>query len=97
MTPTPHTNCLHPATKAARAACRKARAVATAAHRDELDTIIATYYDNSEGAEDIANALHALGVKANCAQLIAAAQGYYDSSLEIEEMIYQATTAKYSL
>lgn len=97
MTSTPHTHCLHPATSAARAKCRKDRAARTAAHRDELDTIIATYYDNSVGAEDIANALHVLGVKANCRELIDCSQGYYDSSLEIEEMIYTATTSRHLL
>lgn len=97
MNQTPHTHCLHPATSTARAKCRKNRAANTAAHRDELDAIIATYYDNLVDAEDIANALHALGVKAHCTALIDCAQGYYDSSLEIEEMIYTATTAKYNL
>lgn len=92
-----HTNCIHPATSTARAKCRKDRAIATAAHRDELDTIIATYYDNSVDAEDIANNLYTLGVKAQCRELIACAQGYYDSTLSIEEMIYTATTSKYSL
>jgi hypothetical protein len=97
MTNTSHTYCLHPSTSSARAKCRKERAAATAAHRDELDTIIASFYDNSRDAEDIANDLHRLGIKSHCNTLINAAAGFYDNSIEIETMIYDATTAKYEL
>lgn len=97
MNTTPHTDCIHPSTSAARAKCRKERAAATAAHRAELDMIIASFYDNSRDAEDIANDLHALGIKSHCNTLINAAAHYYDNSIEIETMIYDATIAKYEL
>lgn len=94
---TSHKGCLHPSTSTARAKCRKDRATRSTAHREELDAIIATYYDNSADIEDIAANLHTLGVKAGSQALIAVAMGYYDNSLEIEVMIYDATTLRHTL
>lgn len=77
MTTTPHRDCDHPATKAARAKCRRARAKAPEAMT--LDQVIVGYYDNSLEAEEIAAHLLALAPEA--------AASYYDNSLTMEEIM----------
>jgi hypothetical protein len=86
MTTTPHTDCHHPATKAARAKCRKARAVQVEAPRTmNLDEVIKAYYNNSLDMEEIASRLIALAPKA--------AEGFYNNSLTNEEVIAEAMKA----
>lgn len=82
MTSTPHTDCPHPATKAARTACRKARAARAASRAAEVNALVASYYDNSGDAEEIIFALGAIDP--------ALIKGYYDNSLDIEEIIANA-------
>lgn len=57
MTTTSHRDCTHPATKTARAACRKARAAHTATIAREALTLIDSYYDGSGDYEEIIHAL----------------------------------------
>lgn len=75
MTKTAHRDCTHPATKAARTACRKGRAAQVASLTASLTTLIASYYDGtdieviaSEAPDEVA-------------------QSYYDNSLDTEEFI----------
>jgi hypothetical protein len=90
MTSTPHTNCTHPATKAARAACRRQRAAASTANREALAAILTSFYDNSGDSEEIAAKIDLLAARTGDEALRTAARGYYDGSLTIEEMIYTA-------
>ncbi len=78
MTTTPHTSCTHPATKAARARCRKERALAP-----QVDTSLA----------DLVAAYHAgEAIEVIAAQAPAhLAQGYYDNTLDAEEFIASLT------
>jgi hypothetical protein len=80
MTSTPHTSCTHPATKAGRAACRKARA-ANEAREVEVTAlrgaIVQSYYDNTAEAEEIISALRAIDPD-------------LDYDLDIEEIVSRA-------
>lgn len=72
MTTTPHRDCDHPATKSARAKCRKARAAAPA---PDLQPLIDAYYAGADLEEIAAQAPRHL------------ARAYYDNSLDAEEFI----------
>lgn len=75
MTTTSHRDCTHPATKAARAKCRKMRAQ----EANELKAVIEGYYDNSLDAEEIGAALITL-----CPE---AADAFFSRGLPIDEVI----------
>lgn len=60
MTSTPHTDCLHPATKAGRAACRKARAQEASRRAAEVEALLDTYFAGEGEAEEIIWSLAAL-------------------------------------
>lgn len=88
-----HTNCAHPATKAARAKCRKEAAkapeVAPQAPAElTLDQVVKGYYDNSLEAEEFA--AHLLGLQRKHPALKPLVDGYYDNSLDLEEIAAQA-------
>jgi hypothetical protein len=55
-----HSNCAHPATKAARAKCRKDRAAHAEGIASEIAALVASYFDNSADGEEIIYALHAI-------------------------------------
>lgn len=93
MTSTPHTNCSHPATKAARAKCRKERAVAQGSNRALLEATLISYYDNSGDIEEIMGTINLLATRTGDAHLTAASRGYYGNDLEIEEVIGIAAQA----
>lgn len=93
MTSTPHTHCLHPATKAARAACRKIRAANHKTALITLNDILKSYYDNSTALEVIVGDIRTLAAKTGDAHLLAASTGYYDNSLDAEEVIAEAAEA----
>jgi hypothetical protein len=78
MTTTPHTSCTHPATKAARAKCRKLRTAAEAHEGTILAEIVASYYAGAD-LEGIAGAVSRIRPDL--------AQGYYDETLDAEEFI----------
>lgn len=81
-----HANCPHLATKAARTACRKARAAQAASLTTEVDALIASYYDGSGDAEEIACAL------AN--RLPEVHTAYHTDGLDIDEVIAIALKAR---
>lgn len=97
MTSTPHTNCLHPSTKAARAKCRKDRALAYETNILILRTVIHSYYDNSGDVEEIISVIDRIGSMIQNTTLTDCAKGFYDSSLTIEEVIGTAAKAIRSL
>lgn len=82
MTSTPHTSCTHPATKAARATCRKARAALAATIAREVEALVASYYDCTADAEDIMGGLNRLDPRIT--------EGYYNGDLDIETIIASA-------
>jgi len=72
-----HSNCTHPATKAARAQCRKDRAAHLTDRRAALDALIDSYYHGGD-LEEIAG----------MASIIAPeVKGYYDGTLPAEDFI----------
>jgi hypothetical protein len=73
-----HSNCPHPATKAARAKCRKAHAAAQATQVESLAGLVASYHEGAD-IEEIAGAA--------CRLAPHAADGYYNNSLDAEEFI----------
>lgn len=73
MTMTPHTNCLHPATKAARAACRKARAARETRDAIARSAIRDAYYAGID-AEELLGMITQLGLD-------------YDYDADIEQII----------
>lgn len=75
MTTTPHTDCHHPSTKAARAKCRKARAAAQVPTSPSLRDLIASYYAGADLEEIAAQVPRDL------------AEGYYNNTLDAEEFI----------
>jgi hypothetical protein len=83
MTTTSHRNCTHPATKTARAACRKARAAHAATIAREVDELITSYYDNTRDGEEIIAGLRGIDP--------AITEGYYNGDLDIEEIIAGAS------
>jgi len=82
MTMTSHTDCPHPATKAARAKCRKVRAAHEAEVASLREAIIRSYYDNTADVEDIIAGLRAIDPDLT--------EGYYDGDLDIEDIIARA-------
>lgn len=82
---TAHSNCFHAATKTERAKCRRLNAARIASNRSAVCDLVADYYGNSKDAEEIIFALHAIDP--------ALTVGYFDNSLEIEEII--AAAARY--
>jgi hypothetical protein len=81
-----HTACTHPATKAARAKCRRdaAKAPKVTPTGPTLDEVVASYYDGSADAEEFAASL--LGLQGQHPELRPLIEGYYDGSLELEEI-----------
>jgi len=82
---TPHASCSHPATKAARAKCRKNRAARAAELATQVDELITSYYDGSGDAEEIAMTLAGIFPEVH--------KAYYDLSLDMEEVIALARRA----
>lgn len=68
-----HTDCPHPATKAARAKCRKLRASHEAADRAGREAIIRAYHDGAE-LDEIFGMMAQQGI-------------YIDPDLDIEEIL----------
>lgn len=79
-TRTSHTDCFHPATKAARALCRKMTAAREAERRLTVKALVDSYYDGSGEVEEIMAGLNRFGL----------AGGYYDGTLDIEEIVARA-------
>jgi hypothetical protein len=79
MTTTSHRDCTHPATKAARAKCRKARAAAAAYRAEVLDSCRMAYLLEDADLEEIAGRVAQVDPEL--------ARGYYDDSLDAEEFI----------
>lgn len=69
-----HTECTHPATKAGRAACRRARKAQEASQAHEVQALRASYYDGTADAEEIIGSLRALGID-------------FDEDADLEEII----------
>jgi hypothetical protein len=95
MTNTPHTDCLHPSTSAARAKCRKDRAARKIQTHDAIWAILNSFYGSVGSCEEIGAAINDLAAKTQIASLNAAAMGYYDDSLDMDEVIglvHQALT-----
>jgi len=76
-----HTDCHHPATKAARAKCRRDRAKAATETAIALADIKARYFAGDDG-EELIYALRAIDP--------ALTIGYYDGTMTIEEIIFAA-------
>lgn len=74
-----HTNCTHPATKAGRAACRRAQAARDIAIANEIAALVASYYDNSADIEDIMAGLNRIDPELTA--------DYYHGDAEVEEII----------
>lgn len=89
-----HANCDHPATKAGRAKCRKARALVAQGFIAELDALIHSYYDNSASAEEIGAEITSLAYATQAPSLMIAKEGFYNNTLEVEEMINLAREAR---
>ena len=79
---TAHANCTHPATKAARAACRKTRKNIATSNVARVAEIVATYYDNSKDVEDIMDELHRVDPQIT--------KPYYHGDAEVEDIIAAA-------
>lgn len=58
-----HSNCTHPATKAGRAKCRRARASRECQRRLDIQALRDAYYTGDEDAEVIIGRIHTLGIK----------------------------------
>ena len=69
-----HTECTHPATKAGRAACRRARKAQEASRAFEVQALRASYYEGTADAEAIIASLRALGID-------------FDENADLEEVI----------
>lgn len=93
MKSTPHTNCTHPTTSAARAKCRKDRAARQDGYKTQLEEVLMSYWDNSTELEEIVGRLSHLASMTQNPILLAAVTGYYDSSLDAEEVITEARKA----
>lgn len=76
-----HSNCTHPATKAGRAKCRRDRAQAQQELAIALADIKARYFAGDD-AEELIYALRAIDP--------ALTIGYYDGTMDIEEIILGA-------
>jgi hypothetical protein len=74
-----HSNCTHPATKGARAACRKARAAHTSELAAEVESLIGSYFDGSGDAEVIMVSLAHIFPEVH--------EAYYNLDLDTEEVI----------
>jgi hypothetical protein len=74
-----HTNCAHPATKAARAKCRKVRAAQDAAHAAEVAALVESYFHGDGDPEEIIYGL--------CALLPEVKAAYYGTDADIEELV----------
>lgn len=89
-----HILCTHPATKAARAACRKTRQRVSQNLRTEIQAAVDLYFtDQTVEVADIVVTLDGLSMHANSPSLTAAVRGYWDETLEIEEVIGLAQRA----
>jgi hypothetical protein len=94
-TRTSHTDCTHPATKADRAKCRKARAaqapvIAEPTNRDlkfALREAIDSYYQGDAEIEEIMASLRRIASESGDADLKAAVDSYYDGTAEVEEIM----------
>jgi hypothetical protein len=78
-TNTNHSDCLHPATKTARAKCRAARKARATETATKIAALVASYYDNSADADEIIFGLGAIDS--------ALIEGYYDNTKDVEEII----------
>lgn len=76
-----HSNCAHEATKAARTKCRRERALAISSRADAIAAIIARYHAGDD-AEELIYALREIDETLTI--------GYYDNTMEIEEIIFAA-------
>lgn len=90
-----HALCLHPATKAARAACRKVRASHIAAWTAERDRILTSYFTNVGSCEELGAEIDRLGRDSGNDDIKAAARGYYEEDLDMEEIIALVNRARF--
>lgn len=90
MTSTSHTDCPHPATKAARALCRKIRASQVRARAMEAASLIDSYYDNTGDFEEIICTLMSI-----LPQELTTA--YFESDADADELIALANTLRLGL
>jgi hypothetical protein len=81
---TSHANCNHPATKSARATCRRQGVVAQTTVKDKIQKIADDYYSSTSETEEFAYAV--VAVRTHHPKLEEAAAGYYSGDLEIEQM-----------
>jgi hypothetical protein len=97
-TRTSHTDCDHPATKAARAKCRKARTEAAPviseptaqATRYDYRAAIEAYYQGEAEVEEIMADLRRIAADTNDAHLKAQVDSYYEGTAEVEEIMAAA-------
>jgi hypothetical protein len=94
---TSHENCYHPKTKSARAACRRAVEAYRADSRKTAQELIDGYYSDSLDSDSFAYAVIALADRTQNPKLIEAKTGYYNNSLEIEDMANLLFSAKFDL
>src|SRR5690349_7535920 len=94
-TRTSHTDCTHPATKADRAKCRKARqaqasVLAEPIVRDarfDYREVIEGYYQGTMEVEEIMAILHRIATDTEDNDLKATVASYYDGTTEVEEIM----------
>lgn len=80
---TAHANCFHAATKTERAKCRRTAAKYATTARATVVEIVADYYGNGAlEIEEIMGALHKIDSKLT--------EGYYDNTMDVEEIIARA-------
>lgn len=86
MTTTSHTNCPHPATKAARAKCRKESAARVDALQVEAGELIFSYYNGEGDFDTIISRLMEIFPEVRTA--------YFDTDADPDELIALAHTLK---
>lgn len=94
---TSHENCYHAKTKSARATCRRQALAAANKNRTDAQKILDDYYSNTSDNEEFAYSVVALASRTQHPLLLEASAGYYDNSLELEEMANLVYRAKFEL
>jgi len=88
-----HVLCEHDNTKAARAKCRKARKAHSESMRQGIQEIVDSYFTNVGSCEEIGVQLSRLASGSSSESLKAAARGYYEEDLDMEDIIALAQKA----
>ena len=88
-----HILCEHESTKAARAKCRAQRKAHSQSMREGLQEIIDSYFTNVGSCEEIGAQLSRLSKSSDSESLRAAASGYYEEDMDMEDVIALAQKA----